>query len=149
VIPARIRSVFGLDSDFIEIFSENDLICIRKADESDVAHQPYDTSKVAHRLARNQGTSSCNRCICSSCTGFGCPWVAKVYRYEYSLKLMSTERCRICSAKNIGMIHDCDFYTPRKRKKFYKPKIIRKESKHDILMRELADLKKMLERLRE
>jgi bifunctional DNA-binding transcriptional regulator/antitoxin component of YhaV-PrlF toxin-antitoxin module len=138
VIPIRIREVFDIESAAVEIFSENDLICIRK----------HDTDGEAHRLRRPKGTSMCNRCICSSCTGFGCPWLHKVYRYSTgTLKRGTPERCRLCIPKKLGMIHDCDFYTRRKLRKFYvKRSVVRKEGKFDVVLNELRELKKLIDR---
>jgi len=136
VIPIHIRRTYDLKDSYVEIFSENDLICIRKVDTP---------PKPLSIFQRGKGTSGCNFCICSSCTGFGCPWVPEVYRFKWSIGLRTPERCWRCMTKKMDLIHDCDFYTRRKRTKFYvKKRWIHKMSNHDVVMRELAELKRLL-----
>jgi AbrB family looped-hinge helix DNA binding protein len=137
VIPKHIRNVFRLEDGTVEIFTENDLIILRKVTvHADEISKPRPSAR---------GTSGCNYCICSSCTGFGCPWVSKVYRYGWTIGESIPERCRRCmTTPGMEKIHDCDFYTAKKRTKFYYKRIVKAESKHDILMRELSELKSLL-----
>ena len=132
VIPKHIREVYDLENCRVEIFSENDLICIRKVDPE----------RVLNHHAR--GTSSCNFCLCSSCTGFGCPWIVKIYRYQTDGLL--PWRCHRCGqdVERFGPIHDCDFYTSRKRKRFYVRRKLNQPSKLDLLIEDVKELKSIL-----
>ncbi|MCL1903365.1 MAG: AbrB/MazE/SpoVT family DNA-binding domain-containing protein [Oscillospiraceae bacterium] len=137
VIPKHIRDVFKLELCEVEVFTENDLICIRKFTDRE--------NEKTNRVTSVQGTSGCNYCLCQSCNGFGCPWVAKIYRTGWSIGRMSTERCRICSSTpGFKRIHDCDFYTSKKRVKFYYKRKVKPINKHDVIMRELSELKSLL-----
>jgi len=138
VIPKYIRDVFDLETGQVEIFTENDLICIRKVADS--------ANGISQSRPSARGTSYCNYCICSSCNGFGCPWVARVYQTGWSIGQRNPERCRLCVQKRFERIHDCDFYTAKKRKKFYVKRSLRRPSQHEIIIRELSELKKMLKR---
>jgi bifunctional DNA-binding transcriptional regulator/antitoxin component of YhaV-PrlF toxin-antitoxin module len=138
VIPANIRQVYELDNCKVEVFSENDLICIRKTNDKE--NQTPKSRKFS------KGTSGCNFCICSSCTGWNCPWVRESCRYGWTIGTLSPERCKICMSKDIGLIHDCDFYTRRKRMKFYFKKKVKIKTKHEIVMQELSELKKLLDK---
>ena len=128
LIPKRIRDIFRLEASRVEIFSENDLICIRRFE--------------GFQKITKTGTSGCNRCLCESCSGFGCPWVYKSWRYDLN---QHRERCFICMTRNIGLIHDCDFYKSRRRVKFYLKKPYEfPETKADIIIRELGELRALI-----
>jgi hypothetical protein len=108
-------------------------------------------SKIADGNYKNQkasGCAACNKCMCSSCTGFRCPWIHRIYRYDTSEINKLLNRCRVCIERGLEMIHDCDFYSnPRKQMFFVKRKYVfrQKESKTDRILKELAELKKLLE----
>jgi len=130
-IPKNIREVYELETAEIEVFTENDLIIIRKV----IPDEPLPRQ-------RTRETSHCNFCICSSCNGFGCPWVDKVYRYNLNNYLYN--RCSKCVKKGLEKIHDCDFYTAKKRVKFYYKRKIAVKSKYDVVLEELQELKKLV-----
>jgi hypothetical protein len=134
VIPKRIRTVYELENAVVEILTENELIILRKPD--------LDNPTDPKIKKRSKGTSGCNFCICSTCTGFGCPWIPKIYRSM--VDRYPPKRCWACFEKQQKKIHDCDFYTPKKRKKFYRKKIVKQLTNHDKIMLELAELKGML-----
>lgn len=133
-IPKNIREVYDFKhGDRFEFFTENDLLCIRKYDP---------TAPVVRKYP--QGTSHCNFCLCSNCTGYACPWIIEFSRYQTDGLLPN--RCEKCIRMNLKRIHDCDFYTCHKRVRFYaKRKWFFKETNHDKVMRELAELKKILQ----
>jgi len=88
------------------------------------------------------GASACNRCICQSCTGFGCPWVSRFWRYSTEGYKYASRRCNVCDFK---MIYDCDFYTNHRRKRFFVlRKYVFKETKLDRLIKSIEELKKQL-----
>ena len=95
---------------------------------------------------KKTGATFCTYCICKSCTGFGCPWVNKFWRYSTQGYKFRSERCRICFERDLEMIHDCDFYTNHRRKRFFvKRSWIRKETKTDIILKEIIELKRKLD----
>ena len=141
VIPARIRRIFQIDNGEVEILTENDLICIRAVSQE----QKEKSDSRASASSPTRGTSLCNRCICSSCTGFGCPWIAKHWRYQTDGRMPN--RCHKCAVNRMETIHDCDFYTSRKRKRFYTVRrVVRGESRFDVLIREVRELRGLLEK---
>jgi bifunctional DNA-binding transcriptional regulator/antitoxin component of YhaV-PrlF toxin-antitoxin module len=133
-IPAHIRDVFEVEGADLEILTEGDLIVLRKAEPPTKRPTIFDGRK---------GTSGCNYCICSSCTGWGCPWVPQTQRHKWVIGLRSPPRCGRCSER----IHDCDFYTPRKRKRFYYLKKKRVPTRHSIVMGELRELKGLITKM--
>ncbi|MCL1881806.1 MAG: hypothetical protein FWF76_06470 [Oscillospiraceae bacterium] len=121
----------------IEIFTENELIILCFVD---------DTSAHQHRPRKfrelPKGTSHCNFCICSSCNAFLCPWAGHFKRLDTSGAFKA--RCEKCSAGKVGVIHDCDYYTARKRTKFYKVKKRKKQTQFGIVMRALGEIKDLV-----
>lgn len=142
VIPKHIRDVFDIEDGYVEFYTENDLICIRRFDSA--AATPA-VSEDVRQFEQLKGTSPCNRCICSSCTGFGCPWVKNYSRYSYAHNSdCFTKRCFRCMSEGVPQIHDCDFYTCRKRMKFYTKRKIKVKSKYDVLIDEIREFKRIL-----
>jgi bifunctional DNA-binding transcriptional regulator/antitoxin component of YhaV-PrlF toxin-antitoxin module len=135
-ISKNVRDVYGLDGATLEIFTENDLIILRKVDD------PH-----AHRRRSirdgTKGTSMCNFCICSSCIGFRCPW-AFGYVGRGNTGETPPDRCTRCVEKGYTPIHDCDFYNSKKRKKIYRVKFKRKKTKHGKVMSELKEIKELI-----
>jgi hypothetical protein len=99
-----------------------------------------------HSARSSAGASLCNRCICESCTGFGCPWVPKPWRYWTRGNLLRSERCQICIQRNFKMLYDCDFYTNHRRKRFFvRRSHVIKETKLDKLIEQVSKIEKTLD----
>jgi len=97
-----------------------------------------------HKLTERPavGASACNRCICQSCTGFGCPWLTATWRDCTDGYKHASRRCLICG---FNMIYDCDFYTNHRRRRFFVEKrYVFKETKLDKLMKAVDEIKKLL-----
>jgi hypothetical protein len=139
-IPKHIREVYELENAVVDIFTENDLVIIRKVTDNPDRDSPGRTS--AFGLFHRRGTSHCNFCICSSCNAFRCPWAGVFKRLDTSGLYKS--RCEKCGCSDIEPIHDCDFYTQRKRKRFYVFKPKKRITNHGLIMRGLRELKELL-----
>ena len=137
-IPKNIREVYNLENSPVDIFTENDLIIISKASVHAEEFQQVRSSAWRY----SQGASFCNFCLCSSCTSFGCPHAFAFGKSKTDGTL--PDRCYKCQDKNIGRIRDCDFYTPKKRKKFYRYKPKKRETFRSVILRELGELKRLL-----
>jgi len=84
------------------------------------------------------GVSACLRCMCKSCTGFGCPWVSKYWRYDTDGYKYASRRCLVCG---YDMIYDCDFYTNHRRRRFFvRKRYFLKETKLDRLIKAVSKL---------
>jgi CRISPR/Cas system endoribonuclease Cas6 (RAMP superfamily) len=56
------------------------------------------------------------------------------------------ERCEKCGRLGLDKIHDCDFYTAKKRRKFYRLKPRRRETFRSLVMKEFKELKKLIDK---
>jgi AbrB family looped-hinge helix DNA binding protein len=130
-IPKKIRDVFDLKNSVVDIFTENDLIIICKAS---VHAEDFSAARTSTRKTR--GTSVCNRCLCSSCNGFRCPWA---FGFVGRTKTDGTlpDRCFKCGNVAQELIRDCDFYTNKKSKKFYRYRPKMKKTKWQIFLEEV------------
>jgi hypothetical protein len=144
-VPKHIREVYQLENAKVEVFTENDLIIIRKV--ADNAERTPRARSSAFGSLRIRGTSDCNFCICSSCIGFRCPWAGTLDRLDVSGKYKI--RCEKCSRGEVEPIHDCDFFANRRAKRFYRLIPAKKLTNHGLVMRELREIKKMFEAQRE
>jgi hypothetical protein len=139
-VPKHIREVYNLENAKVEVFTEGDLIIFRKVAEG--AEQTPRPRSSAFGTSRRVGTSGCNFCICQSCIGFRCPW-AGVYR-RLDISGGHKVRCEKCSRGEVKPIHDCDFFTNRRAKKFYALKPKKKTTNHGIVMNALREIRDMI-----
>jgi len=141
-VPKHIREVYQLEHAKVEIYTENDLIIIRKV--ADNADEIPRTRTSAFGVFRRLGTSHCNFCICQSCLAFRCPWAGVFKRLDITGKFKA--RCEKCSRGELEPILDCDFYNNRRAKKFYALKPKKKITNHGLVMRELREIKDLIEK---
>jgi hypothetical protein len=138
-VPKHIREVYALENATVEIFTEGELIILRKVGDSrEIGSYP------ARGANRRRGTSHCNFCICSSCIGFRCPWAGVFKRLDVSGKYKA--RCEKCARGEVEPIHDCDFFANRRAKRFYVYRPKKQETRHGRVMRELRGIRALIEK---